>query len=97
MHPIFSTRRPDFSLILRAALLIGAAAAFGACDRHSAEEVPENYGHGSSHERVSPDHQIDSSTGSHSFSDTVGTKEEPAEGESHTPAGSPGPTPTGHF
>ena len=96
MQSISSTRRPEFSLILRAALLIAAAAAFGACDRHSAEEAPENYGHGSSHERVSPDHQIDSH-GPHSFSDTAGTKDEQSEAEHRAPAASPSATPGGHF
>ncbi len=97
MHHIPSTRRFDFSLVLRAAFLLAAVGVFAACDRHSAEEVPENYGHGSSHERVSPDHQIDSSSHSKSFSDTVGTKGEPSEEAHPTPATSPSPTPGNHF
>ena len=92
-----STRRPLFSLVLRASLLLTAAAALGACDRHSAEEAPENYGHGSSHERVYPDHKIDSSHDSKSFSDTAGTKDESAGDPSPTPVHSLVPTPTPRF
>ena len=97
MEPNSSTPRSSLSLVLRVALLVAAAGAFGACDRHSAEEVPENYGHGSSHERTSPDHQVDSSYHSKSFSDTAGTKEEQAGEAGAKPAGSPTPTPGNHF
>ncbi len=97
MQPTFPTRRHEFSFILRAAILLAVVAVFGACDRHSAEEAPENYGHGSSHERISPDHQIDSTSGTHSFSDTVGTKEEQAETDRRGPAATPSPAPAGHF
>ena len=97
MQPIPSTRRSHFSSVLRASLLLAAAAVFAACDRHSAEEVPENYGHGSSHERVTPDHQVDSKYPSKSFSDTAGTKDESAEAAPAAPAGSPSPTPAPRF
>ncbi len=97
MHHLSSTRRSDRSFVLRAASLLAAAGMFAACDRHSAEEVPENYGHGSSHERTSPDHQLDSSYHSKSFSDTAGTKDEEAKAAQGTPTGSPTPTPGNHF
>ena len=97
MQSIPPTRRPHFFALLRVFLMLSAAAVLGACDRHSAEEVPENYGHGSSHERTAPDHQIDSSVHSKSFSDTVGTKDEAVEKGHEAPAGSPSPTPTPHF
>ena len=90
-------RRSRFSTVLRASLFLAAAAALAACDRHSAEEVPENYGHGSSHERVVPDHKVDSSHDSKSFSDTAGTKDEMAEKPAPTPAKSLVATPTPHF
>ncbi len=38
--------------------MLALACAFAACDRHSAAEVPESYGHGSSHEKSYTDHQI---------------------------------------
>ena len=97
MQPIPPTRRSTFFLVLRAGLLSAALGAFVACDRHSAEEVPENYGHGSSHDRTIPDHQVDSSYHSKSFSDTAGTKDEPAEQAHAAPSGSPTPTPGNHF
>ena len=72
-------------MIVRAALLLAAVGLFGACDRHSAEEVPENYGHGSSHDRAEPNHQADSTKGKDEhFSDTAGLKEEAKEREEHT-------------
>ena len=83
--------------MLRASLLLAALAALAACDRHSAEEAPENYGHGSSHERIVPDHKIDSSHDSKSFSDTAGTKDETTEKLSPTPADSLVATPTPRF
>ncbi len=96
MQLIPSMRRSRLCFVLRASLLFTAVAAFGACDRHSAEEVPEDYGHGSSHQRNVPDHQIDSSHDSKSFSDTVGTKSE-AEKPAATPIESLRPTPTPRF
>ncbi len=103
MHFIPSTRRARLSVALRASLLLAAAAAFGACDRHSAEEAPENYGHGSNHHRAVPDHEIDSrdsKNGLKSFSDTDGTTEAPTAEEGHAkPEASPSPsaTPVGRF
>ena len=97
MQLIPSTRRPNIFTVLRASLLFAAVAALAACDQHSAEEAPENYGHGSSHERVVPDHKIDSSHDSTSFSDTAGTKDEEAEKPSPTPVSSLRATPTPHF
>ncbi len=91
MRSHFLKSVPGVSLSLRAALLLFAAGAFAACDRHSAEEVPENYGHGSSHERAKPDHQADSKGPRH-FSDTAGTQDETGEGH-EKPAASPGASP----
>ena len=92
MHSLFLLPRAGCFLSIRAALLLIAVGAFSACDRHSATEVPENYGHGSSHERANPDHQADS-RGERHFSDTAGMKDEEA-GESHEkPAPSPTPSP----
>ena len=87
-----STFRPATTLALRAALVLGVASLFGACDRHSAEEVPESYGHGSSHERKVPNHQADS-TGRDHFSDSVGLQEKAREEELHNPT--PAPSVTG--
>ena len=97
MQLIPSTRRSRLSLVLRASLLLAAASFFAACDRHSAEEAPENYGHGSSHERVVPDHKIDSSHDSTSFSDTAGTKDEMVEKPAPTPPNTLVATPTPRF
>lgn len=70
MRPLF----PQFSvrswLGLSCALL--AAALLGACDGHSPQEIPESYGHGSSHDKSYKDHQTDSHPESRSFSDTEG-------------------------
>ncbi len=71
----------------------------GACDRHSAAEVPESYGHGSNHQGNYTDHQIDSRRDSRSFSDTQGIEvsndTKPAgPAPTATPAGTAAP---GHF
>jgi hypothetical protein len=91
MHP--PDPRPSL-IFLRpaalAALLLGAGGLLAACDRHSAAEVPDSYGHGSSHEKSYSDHQIDSRNHSSSFSDTRGqdAKEGP-----EVPAATASPTP----
>ena len=100
MQSIPMTRRSLFSVAFRASLILAATAAFAACDRHTAEEVPEDYGHGSNHHRAVPDHEVDSTdskNGLKSFSDTVGTTEASGEGEHAKPEGSPTPAATGHF
>ncbi len=76
--------RAGFSLAVRAAMVVTAVSLFGACDRHSAEEVPENYGHGSSHRRDVPDHQADSTKDDH-FSDSAGLSTEEARKQSQLP------------
>jgi hypothetical protein len=78
----------------RAALLLALGALLGACDRHTAGEAPESYGHGSSHDKSYSDHQIDSRDHSASFSDTRG--QDAAASESAAPT-SPeaSPTPAG--
>ena len=66
---------PRFSrlaVIRHAALLLALAGLLAACDRHSAAEVPDSYGHGSSHQKSYSDHQVDSRDHSSSFSDTRG-------------------------
>ena len=69
-----------------------------ACDRHSATEVPESYGHGSSHQTSFTDHEIDSRKGTHSFSDTQGLQADEAKPAAATPAVSPaGTTQPGFF
>lgn len=91
MHLFPSTFRAGFALTFRVALVLAAVGLFGACDRHSAEEVPETYGHGSSHDRAVPGHQADS-TGHDHFSDTGGLREE-ASGEKHdAPHAAPAPS-----
>jgi hypothetical protein len=77
----------------RAVLLLALGALLGACDRHSAGEAPEGYGHGSSHEKSYSDHQIDSRDHSSSFSDTRGVDAHetgaPAAEASPSPAAAP--------
>jgi hypothetical protein len=100
MHP--PDPRPTwFSLrqAAPAALLLALGGLLGACDRHSATEVPESYGHGSSHAKSYSDHQIDSRSHSASFSDTRGQyaqegPELPVATASPTPATLASPAPT---
>ncbi len=94
-----SPRFPRRATLVHAVVVLGLGGLLAACDRHSAAEVPESYGHGSSHERSYTDHQIDSRRDSRSFSDTQGievTKEEKSADQTHaaTPAGTAAP---GHF
>ena len=87
-----TTSRPASTLVLRAALVLAAAGLFGACDRHSADEVPENYGHGSSHRRNVFNHQADSTKNDH-FSDSAGLPDKEAEKENQErPAASAAPS-----
>ena len=92
MRPFPSTCRAASTLAVRAALVLAAVGLFAACDGHSADEVPENYGHGSSHERKTPDHQADS-TGHDHFSDTVGLPE--GEAKKQDNEAKPAPSVTG--
>ncbi len=95
-YPLVFLRHAALLLVLGCTL-----AALAACDRHSATEVPESYGHGSSHEKSYSDHQIDSRPHSASFSDTRGINAHegpgtpviaPAATPSPAPAASPAPT-----
>jgi hypothetical protein len=91
MHP--PDPRPSLTFFRHAApaaLLLGLGCLLDACDRHSAAEVPDSYGHGSSHEKSYSDHQIDSRNHSSSFSDTRG---EDAKAGPEVPAASASPTP----
>ena len=95
MRPLFPRLSLRARLGFSCALLL-AAGLSGGCDRHSAAEVPESYGHGSNRAREVDfkSHQTDSRTGSHSFSDTQGAPEasehEP-QGEHKVPGESPSP------
>ena len=75
--------------LVHACVLAVAGSLLVACDRHSAKEVPESYGHGSSHQTSYTDHEIDSRKGTRSFSDTQGIQEEQAESADEAPAASP--------
>ena len=57
-------------------LLVGLSFVGAACDRHSAVEVPESYGHGSSHQPSGSDHEVDSQKHTDHYSDTRGITEE---------------------
>lgn len=100
MRPLFPRSFPHFRPGFACVLLL-AAGGLGACDRHSATEVPESYGHGSSHERNFDNHQIDSRPKSQSFSDTQGLPEESKAEEKgehkSAPGASPGPSQPGRF
>ena len=89
----------------RLAALFAVAGTLAACDRHSAQEVPESYGHGSAHADVAgkesfTDHHVDSQASSQfHFSDTQGTEAVPSAEPASSPQPSPAPagTPAGHF
>ena len=90
---------PDRAPLVYAAGLLVSACLLAACDRHSATEAPESYGHGSSHRLNYTGHEIDSRKDSRSFSDTQGVEagaaETPAAAQSGaTPAGTAA---SGHF
>ncbi len=87
-----------FVRLCRCGVLLLALSALGAaCDRHSADEVPESYGHGSAHGVVDyKGHQIDSRTQSNHFSDSQGLKVEggvPERPEGGAAERQPGSTP----
>ena len=98
MRPLSSCLSIRLWLGVSCALL--AAGLLGACDGHSAQEVPESYGHGSSHDKSYKDHQTDSHSDSRSFSDTEGvyTNGETDETKHKAePNGSPGASQPGRF
>ncbi len=95
---------PRFPLGFRLALpgaLLAAMCLLGACDKHSAADIPESYGHGSSHQPNYSDHQVDSHNDSKSFSDTQGTRVAGKTGEGAErktrPAESPSASQPGRF
>ena len=95
---------PRFSLRSKlgfSCALLAGVCLLGACDGHSDQEVPESYGHGSSHSASYDTHKIDSHSGSDSFSDTNGTesgeKSRAGNGEKAAPAASPGASQPGRF
>ncbi len=89
MQP-FSTRFSRRSLLAHAGVLLAAGCLLGACDRHSADDLPESYGHGSSHKKQYNRHATDSNPGGKHFSDTKGI--EPGE-QRHEAAAEPTATP----
>ena len=82
---LLPSRFPSLLRIGFSCAVLAAVCLLGACDRHSAEEVPESYGHGSSRNRNFNNHAIDSENGTHSFSDTQGTAKEGVHPEGHEP------------
>lgn len=75
MQP-FSPRFSRRSLLAHACVLLAAGGLLGACDRHSADDLPESYGHGSSHNKSYERHETDSRAGGHHFSDSKGLSPE---------------------
>ncbi len=71
MQP-FPSRVSRRSLFIHACVLLAAGGLLGACDRHSADDLPESYGHGSSHNKSYERHETDSLRGGHHFSDSKG-------------------------
>jgi hypothetical protein len=92
-----SPNRVRLSSLLFGGAALAATVFLGACDRHEAIEVPDSYGHGSSHADSYTDHRPDSRNGSTSFSDTTGT--DGAKGAEPSASASPSPstTPGSHF
>ncbi len=99
MRPIFP--RPSLrSRLGFACALLAAGGLLGACDKHSADEIPESYGHGSSHAKSYSNHQLDSRKESASFSDSAGMEAgREHEGAEHkaAPGESPKPSEPGRF
>ncbi len=84
-----------FVVLRSTALLLALGCLTAACDRHSAAEVSEGYGHGSSHRKSYSDHQIDSRDHSASFSDTQGLEAGKEQGEAPAAAAAtPSPSPS---
>ena len=75
--------------------LLAATCLFGACDEHDPQDVPESYGHGSSHSESFDTHQTDSRPHSESFSDTRGINagQTSESGGEHNPAPDASPSP----
>ena len=99
MH-LLPSRFPRLTPLGRAAALLALGCLLAACDRHSADEVPENYGHGSSHQKSFTEHTIDSRSGSRSFSDTQGldvSKGEETAPSAASPSASPAAKTNGSF
>ena len=101
MRPFFSRLFLGSRLGLSCAL-VAMAGLFGACDGHSPQDVPESYGHGSSHSDSYKTHQTDSHPHTDSFSDTrginAGQSQEPGgEHNATPPAASPEASQSPHF
>lgn len=75
MQPFFPRFSRPFFLVY-AALVLAVGCLLGACDRHSADDLPESYGHGSSHNKSYERHETDSRVGGHHFSDSKGLSPE---------------------
>ena len=92
MHPP-DPRSSPLAVLRHAALLLALGCLLAACDRHSAADVPESYGHGSSHQKSYTDHQVDSLGHSASFSDTRGVNAQEGPEIPAPAAATPSPTP----
>ena len=71
MQP-FPSRFSRRSFVFHAFVLVAVGCLLGACDRHKAADLPESYGHGSSHQKEYDRHEPDSRNGSRHFSDSKG-------------------------
>ena len=96
MHSFLSrfSRRSLFAHLL---VLLAAGGLLGACDRHSADELPESYGHGSSHNKSYDRHETDSRSGSKHFSDSKGLDPGKAKEAVPEPTAKPGATESGRM
>ena len=96
MHP-FLSRLSRRSLLAHSLVLLAAGGLLGACDRHSADELPESYGHGSGHNKSYDRHEPDSRRGSKHFSDSKGFDPEKATETAPEPTATPGATDSGRM
>ncbi len=102
MHPLLS-RFSHRSLLAHAFVLLAAGGLLGACDRHSADDLPESYGHGSGHNKSKnreanyERHETDSRRGSKHFSDSKGLDPEKAKESAPEPTAKPGATDAGRM
>ena len=84
--------------LVQAALVLAAGCLLGACDRHSADDLPESYGHGSSHQKEYDRHETDSRDNSRHFSDTTGiSPDQRHEDHPPEPTATPGATVSGRL
>ena len=89
--PLFFRR----SLLAPALALLAAGGLLSACDRHSADDLPESYGHGSGHRPSFDRHETDSRSGGKHFSDSQGL--DPGKAKEPEPTGKPGANDSGRM